>query len=202
VHLHLERRRRNPAALGCLRHGEPLKLDHGDGLLLRGRQSREQGLEIAPDWKPVLPHRGLVALRQLVERIVQSVAPALAPPEVDQLVMRNSQRPVSDRNRGVVRAALQVNRQQGLLHQVLHVVRAGLHPPPQEAAQSRGDAGQRLPIGGLVPRLGARPERLQSGLAVVRAQLERHRYLGRCNGIKGYTCVAGRRPRKISPLGL
>jgi hypothetical protein len=98
---------------------------------------------------------------------VQRLVPAAPTPQVHQLVAGDGQHPGADRQRGVVGAALQVQRQQGFLHQVLQIVGQALHAAAQIGAQPGGDAFQRLAVGMVVARLRTQPERLQAGFEVV-----------------------------------
>ena len=58
-----------------------------------------------------------------------------------------------------MRTALQMQCQQGFLHQILHVLRVTEKAASEEATQPLHHQAQRLAIRHLVARLGARPKR-------------------------------------------
>ena len=98
---------------------------------------------------------------------MQVLAAPPAPPVIGELVSRDGQRPGTHRKRRVVGAALEMQCEQGLLHEGLDVVRRALHPAAQVGPQPAGDGGQRLAVGRFVTQLGAQPQGVQQALELI-----------------------------------
>ena len=127
--------------------------------------------------------RGVVTFIQFIERFDESARPPAASPQVDQLVAGDRMQPGRHRHRCIEGAALQMNSQQGLLHQILHVVRCIAEAAAEVAAQPLRHQAQGTRIGRFVARLAGDPLRPQRGLDVIALPVHR---LVRSLGRSGY----------------
>jgi hypothetical protein len=67
----------------------------------------------------------------------------------------------------LVGVAFLVNRQQGFLHEVLHVAAVVVHAPLQEAAQVSAQAFEQLGISGRIPRVRTHPQSVELDFELV-----------------------------------
>jgi hypothetical protein len=82
----------------------------------------------------------------IVQRIIELFPPRAPPQQVDQLVARNRMNPCRQRLTGILGMALVVHGQQGLLHQIFHVIRQPREAHPEKTAQMRAQVLQKRMI--------------------------------------------------------
>ncbi len=73
----------------------------------------------------------------------QPVVPSSAAQPVDQLMISNSMHPWNERTRWVPCAALQMNAEQGFLHDIFHIGKVAADPSPNPRPHERRDGAQR-----------------------------------------------------------